>query len=228
MKSKALLITGTDTEIGKTVLTSALAAYCKIYHKEKSLGLMKLIQTGEGDRQLYQQLFNEVCVPLSYQTPLAPPIAAQKEGRTVELAKVWQAFTSLNQDLVLVEALGGLGSPVTDELTVADLAAAWRLNTVLVVPVKLGAIAAAVANVALARQVGVNLKGIILNCFHSDSEQNHLDWTPVELIQALTNMPVLGMIPYLSDPTNLEKLAQVASSLELELLLPLSFQYQTL
>jgi len=225
---KKILITGTDTEIGKTVLTSALAAYYKTYHQQTSLGLMKLIQTGEGDRQLYQKLFGEVCVPLHYQTPVAPPIAAQKEGRKVELDQVWQAFTSLNQDIVLVEALGGLGSPVTEELTVADLAAAWRLNTVIVVPVKLGAIAAAVANVALARQTGVNLKGIILNCLHPDSEENHLNWTPVDLIQSLTNMPVLGMIPYLSDPTNLEKLAQVASSLDLELFLPLSFQSQTL
>jgi len=64
---------------------------------------------------------------------------------------------------VLVEALGGLGSPVSEEFTVADLAE-WRLPTVLVVPVKLGAIAQAVANVALARPSRVHLKGIVLNC----------------------------------------------------------------
>ncbi|MBR8829552.1 MAG: ATP-dependent dethiobiotin synthetase BioD [Gomphosphaeria aponina SAG 52.96 = DSM 107014] len=219
MKSKALLITGTDTGSGKTVLTSALAAYYRTYHSGKSLGLMKLIQTGIGDRELYQELFGEVTVPLCFDAPVAPPIAAQKEGRTIELEKVWQAFTSLNQDLVLVEALGGLGSPVTKELTVADIAAAWRLNTVLVVPVKLGAIAAAVANVALARQSGVKLQGIILNCVNSDSEQHYQDWTPVALIQSLTQMPVLGKIPPLPDPTNLEKLAQVASSFDLELLI---------
>jgi len=82
---------------------------------------------------------------------LAPPPAA--EGRRVELELVWQAFESLrsSRDWVLVEALGGLGSPVSEEFTVADLAAEWRLPTVLVVPVNLGAIAQAVANVALAR-----------------------------------------------------------------------------
>jgi len=69
---------------------------------------------------------------------------------------------------VLVEALGG--SPVSEEFTVADLAE-WR-PTVLVVPVKLGAIAQAVANVALARPSRVHLKGIVLNCPTSFTARN--------------------------------------------------------
>ena len=53
---------------------------------------------------------------------------------------------------------------MTAELTVADVASQWRLPAVLVVPVRLGAIAAAVANVALAEQKKVKLLGIVLNC----------------------------------------------------------------
>lgn len=218
-----LLITATDTEAGKTVLTTALAAYWQKYYPQRRWGIMKPIQSGVGDRELYQKLFSleqsaEEITPLYFQAPLAPPIAAAKENRQVDLAVVWQTLSELQKrhDFLLVEALGGLGSPVTDELTVADLAGQWRLPTVLVVPVRLGAIAQAVANVALARQSRVNLKGIVLNCIQPRSDAEIADWTPPNLIQSLTNTPVLGCLPYLDNPTDLDKLAQIASDLDLE------------
>ncbi len=223
---KSLLITGTDTEAGKTVLTTALAAYWQKYRPDYNLAIMKPIQSGVGDCELYQKLFNlnqspTEITPLYFQAPLAPPLAAEKEGRTVDLGVVWQAFTNLqaNHDFVLVEALGGLGSPVTHELTVADLAADWRLPTVLVVPVKLGAISQAVANVALAKQLQINLLGIVLNSIQPHTDEEIANWTPTDLIQSLTNIPVLGCLPYLQNPTDIDKLAQVASDLDLERLL---------
>ena len=87
----ALLITGTDTETGKTVLTTALAAYWQRF-VSPSLGIMKPIQAGIGDRELYSQLFTlnqsiDEINPLYFDAPLAPPIAAAKEGRTIDLAK---------------------------------------------------------------------------------------------------------------------------------------------
>jgi dethiobiotin synthetase len=224
----ALLITGTDTDVGKTVLTMALAAYWQTYCLDRSLGVIKPIQTGVGDRELYARLFTlgqslEETNPLYFEAPLAPPIAAEREGRKIKLEKAWRVFESLSQqrDFVLVEALGGLGSPITRETTVADLAWDWRLPTVLVVPVKLGAIGQAVANVALAQQARIYLKGIVLNCVQPCTEQDIADWAPSNLIQSLTQKPVFGCIPYLSDPTDLTKLVQVASSLDLERIIPL-------
>ena len=122
------------------------------------------------------------------------------------------------RDWVLVESLGGLGSPVTNEFTVVDLAAEWRLPTVLVVPVKLGAISQAVANVALARLTGVRLVGIVLNCVQSHPPEEVSDLKPIDLIQSLTNVPVLGYMPYLDNLTDLDKLAQVAANLDLEII----------
>ncbi|MEH2210787.1 dethiobiotin synthase [Nostoc sp.] len=220
-----LLITGTDTEAGKTVLTTALAAYWQKYYPQRRWGIMKPIQSGIGDREWYQKLFAleqsaEEITPLYFQAPLAPPIAAARENRRVDLAVVWQALSKLRsqRDFVLVEALGGLGSPITEELTVADLAGEWHLPTVLVVPVRLGAIAQAVANVALARQSRVNLKGIVLNCVQPRTDAEIADWTPSQLIQSLTNTPVLGCLPYLDNLTDLDKLAQIASDLDWETL----------
>ncbi len=224
-----LLITGTDTDAGKTVLTTALAAYWQKYCSQRSWGIMKPIQSGVGDREWYQKLFSldqspEEITPLYFQAPLAPPIAAAKENRQVDLAVVWQTLSNLRsrRDFVLVEALGGLGSPVTEELTVADLAGEWRLPTLLVVPVKLGAIAQAVANVALAKQSRVNLKGIVLNCLKPCSDAEIADLTPPELIQSLTNTPVLGCLPYLDHLGDLDKLAQVASDLDLGIIREIS------
>ncbi|ASC70139.1 ATP-dependent dethiobiotin synthetase BioD [Halomicronema hongdechloris C2206] len=223
---RALLIAGSDTEVGKTVLTTALAAYWQQHRPQRRLGILKLVQAGVGDRELYQQLFDldqsaEEIAPQWFAAPLAPPLAAAQECRQVNLTVVWQGLQQLldSRDWVLVEALGGLGSPVTAELTVADLAAAWHLPVVLVVPVQLGAIAQSVANVALARQSQLSLQGIVLNCRHPCSEADQRAWAPIPLIESLTQVPVLGTLPYLDQPQHVSTLAQVAASLDLEVLL---------
>ncbi|MGF1568473.1 MAG: dethiobiotin synthase [Nodosilinea sp.] len=223
----ALLVAGTDTEVGKTVLTSALIAYWQRAFPQRSVGVLKPVQAGPGDRELYQRLFFpdltlEALNPQYFQAPLAPPLAAALEQRQIDLAQVWQTLAALVQrhPWVLVEGLGGLGSPVTEELTVAALATAWGLPVVLVVPVKLGAIAQAVANVALARQEQLDLRGIVLNCPRPLSAEEIEQWAPAALITNLTQVPVLGTLPYLTQPESPAALAQAVSDLNLEALLP--------
>ncbi len=217
----SLLIVGTDTGVGKTVLTIALAAYWQRYYPPDRLGVIKPIQcgieSGRGDRDAFLSLSQP-----QLSSNLAPPIAADREGAEIRLETAWRQFETLAQqhDFILVESTGGLGLPITHETTVADLAWDWRLPTVLVVPVRPGAIAHAVANVALANQCRVHLKGIILNCVEDCSPQAQADWMPIDLIQSLTQKPVLGCIPHLADPTDLNKLVQVASDLDLERLIP--------
>ncbi|MGB3202975.1 MAG: AAA family ATPase, partial [Nodosilinea sp.] len=104
------------------------------------------------------------------------------------------------------------------ELTVADVAAAWHLPVVLVVPVKLGAIAQAVANVALARQSGIDLRGIVLNCPQPLTVEEIDQWAPAGLITTLTQTPVLGTLPYLPEPESISALASAAALLNLEAL----------
>lgn len=213
------------------MVVAALAAYWQTYCRSRSLGILKPLQTGVGDRELYLRLFAlnqtlESLNPIHFAAPLAPPLAASLEGKQVKLELAWQAFQALTQhrDWVLVEGVGGLGSPITYETTMADLAWDWRLPTVLVVPVRLGAIGQAVANVALATQARVHLKGIILNCTQPNSAENLANWAPPEFIQSLTSVPVLGVLPNLPDPTDLVALAQAASQLELEHLMPLVYR----
>lgn len=222
----SLLITSTDTEVGKTFTTCALAAYYQTLFPGKKLGIMKLIQCGSGDRELYANLFDldqspHELNPIFFDAPLAPPLAAAKAGKLIDLATAWQSLQTLQQrcDLVLIEGLGGLGSPVTAELTLADIAHEWRLPALLVVPVKLGSIGQAVANAALAAQAGVNLRGIILNCAQSVTDQDIADFAPADLIVNLTRKPVLGCLPYLAAAHSSENLAKAAASLEWEVML---------
>jgi dethiobiotin synthetase len=125
---KPLLIVGSDTGVGKTILTAALAAYWLTYRDisqstpSNSLGIYKPLQSGIGDREFYHQTFAlsqtlAEITPLYFETPIAPAIAAHKEGKPIDLAVIWQQFQKLQQqkEFLLVESLGGLGSPITDE-----------------------------------------------------------------------------------------------------------------
>lgn len=225
MLNNCLLIAGTDTEVGKTVISSALVAYLRHFRPFSSLGVIKLLQTGIGDRQWYEKFCDSgtvLRVPLEYETPVAPPIAAQIEGKSVDLGIVWRSLVELrqSQDFVIAESLGSLGSPVTDELIVADLAGQWKLPTVLVVPVRLGSIGQAIAQVSLARERKVNLKGIILSCGDHDAPSKIDELTPPVMLQQFTQLPVVGVMPYVENLADHQTLASIAAGWQLERLLP--------
>lgn len=208
---KTLFITGTDTDAGKTIVTTAWRAYYRFYYPDLSTGLMKLLQTGMvGDAEFYERFFDDVEIPLRYNAPLAPPVAAAMEHRSIDMDLIYDRLRALesNYDVFLVEALGGLGSPITDDLTIAHVADSWALDTILVVPVKLGAIAHTVANVALARQHNINLRGIIFNCVNPCTEEQKNHWTPPKMIESFTNIPILGYFPHVENLTDIDDLAK--------------------
>jgi dethiobiotin synthetase len=228
--TKPLLIVGSDTGVGKTVLTSALAAYWLTYRDRtvpsSSLGIYKPLQSGIGDREFYHQTFSlvqtlEEITPLYFETPIAPAIAAEKEGKTIDLGLIWQQFQNLQQqkECLLVESMGGLGSPITNEYIVADLARDWAMDTILVVPVRLGAISQAIANVALANLQKVRLRGIVLSCSQVCTATEIADLAPPEMISRLASIPVLGILPYVPDLHNISELAHAASELDIERIL---------
>lgn len=209
---KTLLMAGTDTDAGKTIVTTGLRAYYQENFPNLKTGLMKLMQTGEvGDAEFYRQFFDDVVIPLRFCAPLAPPLAADLEQRTIDLDLVYQNLVALQSqcDLLLVEALGGLGSPVTHDLTVADIAHNWDLETIIVAPVKLGSIGHTIANVALAQQKGIKLKGIIFNCVFPCSQDDINRWTPKNLIESFIKVPILGYFPYIKDMNNLASQASI-------------------
>jgi dethiobiotin synthetase len=165
----------------------------------------------------------------------------------IDLHRTWQQLKQLNQDKdwVLVSEYQGLGSLVARETTIADLAWDWRLPTILVVPVRLGAIGQAVAHAALARQARCQLQGMVLCCLESGAMEFVDPWATPNLIQQLTRIPVLGVMPDFTHnfpqlgthsriggfPESLddrEKLTHIATGLDLEILpIPTLTQYST-
>lgn len=222
-----LLVAGTAAGVGKTITTLAIATYHQTYVSSRSLALFKLIDAGSGDADAFQKQLSltqspESVAPCKLQSRLDPPLAAQQEGIQINLAEIWRHYQTLTQthDVILMEACGGLGTPLTLETTVADLAWDWRLPMLLIVPVRPGAIGEAIANVALARQSRVHLKGILLNTLQPYSDEEAETLAPAAVIQSLTQVPVLGRIPHLENPNDLSKLAHLISNIDVERLLP--------
>jgi len=218
---RPLAIVGTDTDAGKTIVSTALAAYWAKYGLASDVALVKPVQSGLGDIERYGEIFGktiETANSIYLRDPLAPPIAAERQGVDIDLGIAWRDLEAIIQrrPRTIVEWLGGLGSPVTWELTVADLVRDWQMSALLVVPVRLGSISQVVACAALAREAKAKLIGIVLNCVEPmDTETCEL-LTPIAAIERLTYLPVLGCIPFLEDVRDRDQLIAAASDLQLE------------
>ena len=213
---RQLLITATDTGVGKTITTLCLAAYWQRYYPEQPLALFKMVQCGPGDMETYGQVLPEVTKVCgqSFDAPLAPPLAAAQEGRRVDLGEIWQKFQEVQTThrLTLMEGPGGLGCPMTLETPLGKLVQEWHLPFVLVAPVRLGVLGHLAIYSHHCRSLSLDLKGIILCCPEPNASP---DWAPKKVIENLCLTPVLGTIPYLQDFSP-ETLSKAASDLDLE------------
>jgi len=206
------MIAGTNVGVGKSLLARSLTAYARAYHPQQRVATLKLIETGLDTPKTN--------APIHFSAPLAPPLAAAQAEQSIDLGKLWQVYRHQQEetDLLLVEGWGSLGDGLTWELTEADLAQDWRIPVVLVIPLSVGAISTAVAYAALAQTRRVKLVGIIFNCLQPYRTNRLEELCPIALIQSLTQVPVLGILPYLSNPEDESKLVKIVSDLDLEML----------
>lgn len=217
----ALFIAGTDTGAGKTIVTAALAAYWLQWHRTP-VAILKPVQCAPGDREYYRSVFGDsltVLNPLYFDAPIAPPLAAEREGRSIDLGLLWEAYQQAlgAHALVLVEGVGGLGTPLTRDYTVADLARDWRVPVLLVAPLQLGVVGQLVAHTGYGRALGLDLRAIALSEVKSAlGEQDTLASTP--LIEQFCRLPVLGRLAHLGSNSDRNTLAAAASHLWLEVL----------
>ena len=119
-------------------------------------------------------------------------------------------------DLVLIDGAESLSSPITREMLISDIVGIWDLPTILIVPIESNTINQAIANIALAVKNKVNLKGIVLNCTSPLVQERISQLAPIDLIQSLTNIPILGILPYIKDTEDAKELLSAASSIDLE------------
>jgi dethiobiotin synthetase len=141
-----LFITGTDTSVGKTVLTALLARF--LHERGCHVAALKPICSGGRDdaRALHAALAGTLTLdeinPWHFRAPIAPKLAATREGKSVSLAQVLAHIRTTQRkfDVVLVEGAGGLLSPLGENFNSRDLILALRASPIVVAPNKLGVV----------------------------------------------------------------------------------------
>jgi len=175
---KTLLVTGTDTGVGKTWITTTLLELLATTGIQA--GVLKPVCSGaelDSAGQLkwpdVDGLANhcrlnvpgELICPQRFLAPLAPNVAAREEGRRVDDAMLTSAVTRWESHAshLVIEGAGGLYCPLSDESTVLDVACRIRTPIVIVAGNRLGVISHTRLTVQVAQQHGLQIAGIILN-----------------------------------------------------------------
>ena len=205
-------ITGTDTDVGKTIVTLGLMAGLK--HKQASVLGMKPVAS--GCERTKQGLRNEDALkiqsmgsfevpyehinPYAYEPAIAPHIAAAKIGETIVLEKIESSCKYLmNQtEHLVVEGVGGWRVPLGGNKDISDLAKALKFPIILVVGLRLGCINHALLSAEAIERDGVQFRGWVAN----QVEDNYADQgLTLECLKEKISVPMLGQIPYMDKPS---------------------------
>ena len=217
----AFFVTGTDTGVGKTLVT------CALLHATRRLGRtavgMKPIAAGveaDGRNSDVAQLLAASSLqppvalvnPFLYDPPIAPHIAAQEVGRPIEIGAICQALARLRTlaEVVWVEGVGGFRVPLDERQDTADLAQALALPVVLVVGMRLGCLNHALLTAEALATRGLALAGWVANRIDPAMTRFAAN---LETLHTRLNAPLLGVTPYGADAV------QAAQALQLSALL---------
>ncbi len=218
--TKKYFITGTDTDVGKTLVICALihafqkqnkniiaikpiAAGCERIHGQlKNSDALAIIQTLDASHSRTSHPY-EVINPIRLQSAVAPHIAATEEGISLSVESLQDAcnLSQFNQDYVFIEGAGGWLVPLNETETMADFVVAELFDVVLVIGMQLGCINHALLTVENIKLRGLKLSGWIANCV--DKEMMVLDDNIQTLCERIDS-PLLGIIPYLTKGDNLD------------------------
>jgi len=207
MKGKGVFITGTDTGVGKTFITAAIARFLR--DRGMRVGVMKPVTSGcvmigeklvSEDAELLKWASSCTApdtdiAPYLLKAPLAPSIAASQEGVQIQFDAILQAYQRLEagHDFVLVEGAGGLLAPLTQDLFIADLCLVLRLPLLVVARPNLGTVNHTLLTCFCARKLGIKVSGTIINRYPVNPGQPE-KYAP-EMIASLSGSPVLGILP---------------------------------
>lgn len=173
--SSGLFVVGTDTEVGKTYVTAMIAR--RLVNDGQRVGVYKPVASGcvgqaaDDGQQIWEAAgkpaaLAQVC-PQKFDAPLAPHLAAKLEHRQVDEDLLLEGLMAWKDqcNIVLVEGVGGLMSPVSENLYCADLADRFGYKLLIVVPNRLGCINQALQTLitAMAFRDGLEIAGVVLN-----------------------------------------------------------------
>jgi dethiobiotin synthetase len=209
----ACFVTGTDTEIGKTLISSAIL-HKLVQQGQRACGMKPIAAGAEPgiDGQLHNEdadmlraagnvhLPQHITTPFMLREPCAPHIAAELEGVRIEPVPIMTAYAEIlaASDATVVEGVGGFCVPFNESFDSADLAVQLGLPVILVVGMRLGCInhATLTAEAIIAR--GLVLAGWVAN--QVDPDMRFADENIAALEQRLP-APLLGRVPRLNNPS---------------------------
>ncbi len=205
-------ITGTDTGCGKTAVTLGLMAL--LQSRGHSVLGMKPVASGaeptpdglrnedalriqaQGSQTIPYQRIN----PYAFEPPIAPHLAAEQTGEIIRFDHLKACYQELAKQAehVLVEGVGGWRVPLGSDGDVAHLAASLELPVILVVGLKLGCINHALLTTEAIRASGCELLGWVANQVDSQMEAQDEN---LATLKARIDVPCLGVVPYLDNPS---------------------------
>lgn len=206
-------MTATDTEIGKTVITAGLASAIK--NRGIDVGVMKPFACGtpqkHGFRSEDAQILaraagvndpEDLINPCFFPIPASPYTAAGKIGATIDVGQILTKFEKLQalHQVVLVEGIGGILTPILKEYCVADLIKDMNLETLIVISSKIGTVNHTLLTCDACKKYGIRIRGIVINNYDSTG------YDVADLANDLTNLSgveVLCAIPHLGDQSKL-------------------------
>lgn len=178
MKGKVLFISGIDTNVGKTYATGVLAR--TLSAEGHTVITQKMIQTGcidvSEDIEMHRQLMGipftdedrtGLTCPYIFTYPCSPHMAAERDGRPIELSAITHATHELQEryEYVLLEGAGGLMVPNDFESLTIDYVKEQNYPLVLVTSGKLGSINHTLLSLAACRAYGITIDSVIYNLY---------------------------------------------------------------
>ncbi|MAK56620.1 MAG: dethiobiotin synthase [Pusillimonas sp.] len=208
----AFFVTGTDTEIGKTLISAALL-YSLAQAGIKAAAMKPVaagIEVRDGVRinediallreQAGGALPEKEMTPYLWDEPIAPHIAAQKHGVVMQSDVIRRAYlaTAQRAEAVIVEGVGGFCVPLSAHENMADVAVALDLPVVMVVGLRLGCISHALLTAQAIRSRGLTLAGWVANVV--DPTMPYRDEN-IQTLRDAIEAPCLGCVPRLDNPS---------------------------
>ena len=200
-------ITGTDTDVGKTMVTLGLMR--RLQDRGRRVAAMKPVASGcqrtaqglrhadalQLQRQASLALDYQEVNPYAFEPAIAPHLAAAEAGGRIDLALIRAAFEGLaaRVDQVCVEGIGGWLVPLNESQTVADMAAELGLGVILVVGIRLGCLNHALLTAAAIGDSGSGLAGWVANLPTPGGERATEN---IAALQARLDAPLLGTVPF--------------------------------
>ena len=162
MNKNSFFITGTDTGVGKTLVSAILAKkYNAHYYKPIQCGLNR---SGDKDSDTVLNIFKDVSVikeTYFFKNPLSPNIAAKKENVNIEISQFLKV-DKIDYPIV-IEGAGGLQVPINEKILMSDLINHFNLPTILVSRTQLGTINHTLMSIDIIKKQKINLAGIIFS-----------------------------------------------------------------